>query len=288
MPDFSIVTPSFNMGQWLKLCHQSISDQYGVSVEHVVQDACSTDETITWAAGRREEQTMPLHFKSETDSGMYDAINRGIERSTGDILAYLNCDEQYLPGALELVKGFFNENPEIDVVFGDVVVADAKGDFICYRKPIVPVYREVLAHSLPVLTCATFFRRRMITERNLYFDPTYKTVGDRIWILSLLQSGVRMGLLKQYTSFFTITGNNLDASTQAHEEKRACREAIPVSSKVLKHYYRAKMRVKRLLRGGYRQEPFEYQVYTAESPRDRISIRADQPTSRWPTFQGRW
>ena len=112
---FSIITPSFRGGQWLKLCLASVADQ-GVELEHIVQDSCSDDGTQDWLPNDTRVKAF-----IEKDHGMYDAVNRGLRRSDGEILAYLNCDEQYLPGALCAVERFFAANPEVDVAFGDAV-----------------------------------------------------------------------------------------------------------------------------------------------------------------------
>ena len=93
---FSIITPSFRNSNWLKLCIASVADQQGVEVEHIVQDSCSDDGTQDWLPQDRRVSAF-----IEKDGGMYDAVNRGYRRAQGDILAYLNCDEQYLPGALK-------------------------------------------------------------------------------------------------------------------------------------------------------------------------------------------
>src|SRR5665647_3272917 len=96
---FSIITPSFRNSEWLKLCIASVADQSGVELEHIVQDSCSDDGTQDWLPHDPRVQAF-----IEKDGGMYDAVNRGYRRATGDILAYLNCDEQYLPDALAAVQ----------------------------------------------------------------------------------------------------------------------------------------------------------------------------------------
>src|SRR5689334_19089771 len=113
---FSIITPSFNSSSWLKLCLASVADQQ-VQTEHIVQDAGSNDGTLSWLMEDRRVKAFV-----EKDQGMYDAINRGLRRSSGDILAYLNCDEQYLKGALMEVAAFFERHPDVDVLFGDIVM----------------------------------------------------------------------------------------------------------------------------------------------------------------------
>ena len=104
---FSIITPSFRNSQWLKLCIASVADQPGVELEHIVQDSCSDDGTQDWLPHDPRVKAF-----IEKDGGMYDAVNRGYRRATGDILAYLNCDEQYLPGALEIVAIFLKHIPK--------------------------------------------------------------------------------------------------------------------------------------------------------------------------------
>src|SRR6516164_1893097 len=107
---FSIVTPSFRNSDWLKICIASVADQQGAEFEHIVQDAGSDDGTEKWLAQDRRVKAF-----IEKDAGMYDAVNRGYRRATGDILAYLDCDEQYLPGALMSVHEFFEQRPHIEV-----------------------------------------------------------------------------------------------------------------------------------------------------------------------------
>src|SRR5580693_4509125 len=113
---FSVVTPSFRQSQWLKLCVASVADQ-GVEVEHIVQDACSDDGTLDWLLTDTR-----VRAYAEKDAGMYDAVNRGLRRASGEILSYLNCDEQYLPGALSAVGAYFDNHPEVDLLFGNCLV----------------------------------------------------------------------------------------------------------------------------------------------------------------------
>lgn len=75
---FSIITPSYRSGRWLKLCIPSVADQEGVDFEHIVQDSCSDDETREWLPGDPRVTAV-----IEKDSGMYDAVNRGFRRATG-------------------------------------------------------------------------------------------------------------------------------------------------------------------------------------------------------------
>src|ERR1700691_3683077 len=131
---FSIITPSFRNSNWLKLCVASVADQEGVSFEHIVQDSCSDDGTQDWLPQDRRVKAF-----IEKDTGMYDAVNRGFRRAQGEILAYLNCDEQYLPGALKAVHDFFQMHPDIDAVLPDTVIVNPGGGYICHRYSLVPL-----------------------------------------------------------------------------------------------------------------------------------------------------
>lgn len=104
---FSVVTPSFRQLSWLRLNSASVQDQEGIDLEHIIQDAGSGDELRNWAASRPRTSLFV-----DKDSGMFDAINRGWRQAKGDIVAQLNCDEQYLPGALLAVARFLKTIPQ--------------------------------------------------------------------------------------------------------------------------------------------------------------------------------
>src|ERR1051325_7387749 len=155
----SIVTPSFRNSAWLRLCIASVADQAGVQVQHIIQDSQSDDGTLDWLPADKRVKAF-----IEKDAGMYDAVNRGFRRAQGEILAYLNCDGQYLPGALKMVADFFSANPDIEAVFSDTIVTDSDGNYICHRPALAP--RKIsMWVRFPILTCAMFLRRSVVRER---------------------------------------------------------------------------------------------------------------------------
>ncbi|MCX7886414.1 MAG: glycosyltransferase [Verrucomicrobiae bacterium] len=274
--DFSIITPSFRNGQWLRLCIASVADQEGVSHEHIVQDGGSDDGTLDWLIGERRVRVFV-----EKDCGMYDAINRGLKRAQGELLAYLNCDEQYLPGALAAVKEFFAAHPQTEVVFADTVVVDADGRFVAYRKAIVPCRAHVWVSLLPTPSCAMFFRRSIITQRKLFFDANWRCAGDAAWMLKLLDQGVRMAVLRRYTSAFTSTGGNLGSGQEALQEKKLLRATAPRWMRVLAPWWVVQHRLRKWWQGCYRQEPFAYEIYTLSQPDRRTRFEVAHPSFRW-------
>src|SRR4029079_2177761 len=124
MLHISIVTPSYRQVSYLRRCAMSVADQSGsFAHDHIVQDGGGGVEFEAWSKGQRVAQVF-----SEPDDGMYDAINRGFRKANGDILAWLNCDEQYLPGALAKVADWFERHPSKDILFGDVILAAPDGE----------------------------------------------------------------------------------------------------------------------------------------------------------------
>ena len=271
----SVVTPSFRNSDWLKLCIASVADQ-GVACEHIVQDGGSDDGTLDWLPDDPRVKAFV-----EKDAGMYDAVNRGLRRTKGEVLAYLNCDEQYLPGALAAVEKYFADHPTIDVLFADFVVVDDKGNYRFHRKVQTPrLYHTWVAH-LPVFTCATFFRRSIITEHGIYFDSRWRISGDAEWMLRLLRRKVSMGVLRQFTSAFTQTGGNLGASPEARREAEDLARSAPILVRALKPLLVLQHRVCRLAGGIYFQKPFAYAVYSRKNPQTRTIHEVTQPRFRW-------
>jgi glycosyltransferase involved in cell wall biosynthesis len=273
--NFSIITPSFRNSAWLKLCIASVADQSGVTLEHIVQDSCSEDDTKEWLPNDPRVKAF-----IEKDSGMYDAVNRGFKRAQGDILAYLNCDEQYLPGALKMVADFFDANPDVEAVFADVIVTDKNANYICHRPALVPQSNSMWVR-FPILTCATFLRRRVVQDKQLFFDTQWRDLGDFFWVRELVMRGIRMAVLPKLTSIFTDTGENMNQQPNALRERIRKWQMAPPLVRVLKYYFLFQHRVRLALRLGARKKPFDFEAYTLASPNQRVTRLADHPTSFW-------
>jgi glycosyltransferase involved in cell wall biosynthesis len=273
---FSIVTPSFRQLSWLKRCVRSVADQ-GVSVEHIVQDAGTGAELESWA---RAQPTVQLFV--EPDRGMYQALNRGLARASGDICAWLNCDEQYLPGTLARVERAFAENPHADLVAGDFLVLDASAHLLAFRK-ITPLRRAmILTDHLYAFTCAIFFRRSVFGDE-MRFDENVKTIADGDWIARTLARGHRFAYVREYLSAFTFTGDNQSAQQSARAETARAQGALPLWMRAATPALRGVRRIEKLLAGAYRSGPIEYDVYALENDERRTHFRCEHPQFRYPT-----
>jgi len=272
----SIVTPSYRRSAWLRLCIASVADQR-LEVEHFVQDSESDDGTLDWLP--RDPRVKVF---VEKDQGMYDGINRGLRRAGGDLLAYLNCDEQYLPGALAAVAGFFERHPQIDVLFGDVVMVDTEGRYLYHRKMQTPLKYHTWTCHLSTLSCAMFFRRRVVFDYGELFDPRLRDVGDGEWMVRLLQRRARMATLGQFTSAFTYTGANMSVGPNARKEKRELFQSAPFWARLLTPLFIVQHRLRRLAGGMYRQAPFAYEIFTRAMPEHRQRFEVGHPAFQAP------
>ena len=272
---FSVITPSFRNSQWLRLCVASVADQEGIVKEHIVQDSCSDDGTQDWLP-----KDARVRAFIEKDQGMYDAVNRGFRRATGEVLSYLNCDEQYLPGTLAAVEKFFSAHPEVDVLFPDTIVTDPSGGYICHRLSLVPRKRQIWVR-FPVLTCSLFVRRRVVHELGIFFDTKWRDLGDWFWVNEMVRRGVRMAVLPRFTSVFTDTGENMNLKPNAQRERREKWDMAPGWVKRMKQPIVVLNRLRLVVRPPLLVKPFEYELYTRESPEKRVVRRAAHPTSFW-------
>ncbi len=276
--DVSVVTPSFNMLDYLQRCCASVADQELVVHEHIVMDGGSTDGTPDWL------RTKPLLIsRSQRDNGMYDAVNQGFRLARGEIVCHLNCDEQLLPNALHFVAEYFQGHPDVDVLFGDVLVVRPDGELIAYRKCYCPTEPIAFSAPLPVFTAAMFLRRRRIIANGFFYDPSYKDIGDVEFIIRLLRAGFRMQHVQQYLATFTVTGQNRSAhvTTIPAEVKRLTQQA-PWYVSHFRPIWRFSGYGIKLLAGAYRQSsPIAYAIHTNPATAARTQFLARDPSFRW-------
>ena len=115
----SIITPSFNQGRFLEETILSVLKQGYEPLEYIVIDGGSTDESVEII--RRYEDRL-TYWESEKDRGQVHAINKGLERATGDIVAFINSDDVYLPGAFNAVMNHFRDHPQSEWICGDTIM----------------------------------------------------------------------------------------------------------------------------------------------------------------------
>ena len=207
---FSIITPSFNQGRFLRDCIESVLAQKDVEIEHIVVDAGSTDETLEVL-----RHYPHLQWTSEPDGGMSDGINKGFLKATGDWVMWLNCDDYLLPQALAKVTAFITAHPNRDVVHGDCIYVTEDKTPI-RRKYDTPVDEwDFLFVGCCIPSTSTFYRKEIIAKGHL-LDVTYRNCMDWEYYLRLTRLGYRFGYLSEALAGFRWYE---DSTTQKHWQR---------------------------------------------------------------------
>jgi glycosyltransferase involved in cell wall biosynthesis len=169
MTRISIVTPSFNQGRFLSEAMESVRLQSHPDVEHLILDGASNDGTIALLRGLDgKDEWSHVRWLSRADGGQSAALNKGFRLASGDIVGWLNSDDRYRPGCFDQVVKAFDQNPEVDIFYGDYTLMDEDGTIQCVRReiefnPFILLYHRVLY----IPTTATFFRQRVFEEGHL-------------------------------------------------------------------------------------------------------------------------
>lgn len=131
LPKITVVTPSFNQGRFIEDTIKSVLEQNYPSIEHIIVDGGSTDQTTT-ILSRYTDQI--AFWTSEPDGGQTDALVKGFERASGDILCWLNSDDMFEPGALKFVGEFFRDRPDVLFLYGDSKWVDLENRYLRPKK----------------------------------------------------------------------------------------------------------------------------------------------------------
>lgn len=193
---FSIVTPSFNQGRFIRDCLESVKAQSGVAWEHIVQEAGSTDETLAIL-----KEFPHVHLATEKDAGMSDGINRGFRKATGDWVMWLNTDDYLLPNALAKVAAFSTRHPEADVIYGDCLFVDEQKLTLRRKREHPFDFSILLFYGCYIPSTSTFINRRIINAGHL-LEVAYKVCMDFEYYVRLSRLGYRFAYLPEALAAF--------------------------------------------------------------------------------------
>lgn len=235
-------------------------------MQHIICDGASSDGTPEWLA-----QQKGVRWSSVPDKGMYEAIDRGFRDSDGDILSWLNADEQYLPGTLKRVGDLFKSRPEIEFVYGDVLMVNDEGEPLASRRDVPLCSFYVRNSFLYAYSCTMFFRRSLQECGLLKFNTRYRAVADMDLILRLLGANVLHHKISTDLSLYGLHEGNLSEQPVSYAELREVqREHGAFSSSTLRYAIKNIRRVHRLLRGGYGQRTVSYKFALDEVPNYKL------------------
>jgi glycosyltransferase involved in cell wall biosynthesis len=211
-PKISVITPSFNQGKFIETTIKSVVNQKYPNLEYIIKDAGSRDETVKIIKKYARAYPKIIKWVSKRDRGQADGINQGIKLATGEILAYLNSDDVYLPGTLKKVGSFFARHPRAMWFTGNYFVINEKGkkihSYVAFYKKLLWQFSSfwMLSVANYIIQPSTFWRRQVTREIGL-FDESQHLVLDYDYWLRIMQK-YPLHIIHSPLSLFRIHGSS--------------------------------------------------------------------------------
>ena len=188
----SIITVTYHAEATLERTLQSVAQQTYPDIEHLIIDGASTDRTLEIA----RQYPHAIVF-SEPDKGLYDAMNKGLQRATGDYLCFLNAgDKLHSKETLAHIAASVYDDSSIGVIYGDTHIVDAQGQFLRNRRLTPPEHLTWQSFKDGMLVChQAFYINRQIA---LSYDTTYRFSADFDWCIRCMKEGEKRGMQNLY------------------------------------------------------------------------------------------
>lgn len=235
--DFTIITPSFNYGHFLGECLASVASQHGITLEHLVIDGGSTDDSAE-VTSRFPHAT----WLQEPDKGMSDAINKGFRLAQGDWVIWLNADDRFKEDALVAILADLKQTTA-DVVYTDYDFIGADGKLLRHMR--VPRWSRFvhIHHHCYVPSTAAFYRRATVIAEGYLLREDFRYVMDGEFYARLDAAGKTFACFHRNTADFRMHGTNASqrhlgksrdmdsilAAERQHIESRAVRRAYGIT-----------------------------------------------------------
>ena len=235
---FSIITCTYNAESVLQRTLDSVLEQTYSHVEHIIVDGASTDATLNMVEAYRqksdaEDWCHEVHVKSEPDRGLYDAMNKGIQRATGQYVLFLNAGDTF-PSAdtLELVAESVGEGEEPPaVLYGDTDVVDNEGHFLRHRRLSPPRRLTWRSFMKGMLVCHQAFYARTDLAKATPYDLHYRFSADVDWCIRIMRLARRRRLPMRNVGAVVV--NFLDGGMTTTNHRASLKERFHVMA----HHY---------------------------------------------------
>lgn len=181
-PKISIITPSFNQVDFLERTLLSVLDQDYPNIEYIVIDGGSTDGSVDLI--KKYEHRL-AYWVSEKDRGQAHAINKGLERATGDWVAWQNSDDTYYPGVFSQLASVAKSHSAVQLIIGNMNLIDRDDVLLRDLKYVRPTYKSLLSEGMVLTNQASFWRRSLHQEIGL-LSEALDCSFDYEWFLRLL------------------------------------------------------------------------------------------------------
>jgi len=219
-PLLSIVTPSFNQGQYIEETIRSVLLQRYPNLEYIVIDGGSKDNSVEII---KKYEKWLAHFVSESDQGQANAINKGWQRSTGEILAWINSDDIYLPGTFKKVSTLFYEYPKVDFIFSHCLVINEKSKIINMIQGKDPEKFEILSWRNFIPQPTVFFRKKVVQSTGYLNEKLNLSMDFDYW--RRISKSHRMKLINDIFACFRLH-NESKTSLQLKQFRRESKRSF--------------------------------------------------------------
>lgn len=222
----SIITPTLNQSPYLEDTLRSVLNQDLDHLEYIVIDGGSTDGTLAILEKYSSQLT---HWTSEPDAGQAAAINKGLQHATGDIVAYLNSDDLYLPGALATVLDYFRDHPTCIWLSADILCFGSGRTTVVKRARPPRTTADLLAKFCALPQPGMFWRRALLAEG---FDASLRYCFDWELALRLYLQGFRCRALHVPVAAFRLHPRSKTVAERAQFREEVERVAHHYETKV--------------------------------------------------------
>ncbi|MBD2001069.1 glycosyltransferase [Leptolyngbya sp. FACHB-541] len=221
LPRISIITPSYNQGHFIEETIRSVLDQNYPNLEYIIIDGGSTDNTIEII---KKYESRITYWVSETDRGQTHAINKGITKATGGILAYLNSDDYYLPGTLFKVAEHFRQFPKTDLLHGRCRYVNEQGEKIGEHLGSIQSFEEIIDlwgvwwQERQFVQPEVFWSKRITDQIGQFCEDLHYVMDYEYWC-RILQAGGVVGCLDSELTCFRFTTTQKSNHSEAVAEE---------------------------------------------------------------------
>lgn len=243
-PKLSIITPSFNQAQFIEQTILSVLDQNYEPLEYIIIDGGSTDGSVDII---KKYEDRLAYWVSEPDRGQSHAINKGLEQATGDIVAFLNSDDLYLPGAFAAVERYFSEHPQAEWICGDTLMFGSGKKDEVIEAQVPKTAADCLCWDYLAPQPGMFWKRELLRDG---FAERWRYCFDHELYVRLLLEGRRCEHLS-----FTLAAYRLHAASKTVAEAslfdREFEEIVDIYEKQLPNPGRRWCAATRHMRGSF-------------------------------------
>ena len=233
MIKFTIVTCTYNAEAVLQRTLDSVMKQTYCNIEHLIIDGVSKDKTLTMVKAYQHkndvgESAHEILVFSEPDKGLYDAMNKGIDRATGDYLIFLNAGDVFpSEDTLEFVEGCVGEGEELPgVLYGDTDIVNMDGHFLRHRRLTPPKRLSWRSFMWGMLVCHQSFYARADIAKGIHYNFDYRFSADVDWCIRIMRESARRHLpLRNVNAVIT---NYLDGGMSVQNHKASLKERFQV------------------------------------------------------------